>query len=226
MRAARRPTALRPRKTPVQARSRETVHAILGAAARVFASHGYAAGTTNHIAERAGVSVGSLYEYFPNKDALLVALMEGHLRESEAILRAAAVEAAAPPSDLRATTRRLVRAMVDLHARDRALHRVLFEEAPLPPRVRRMVGDLERQVTDQVELFLRAHPAVTAPDPRLAAGVVVQAVEGLTHKLVVYGERDQDLDAYVEEMVTLVTAYLTAARPHAPERGRPLGSLP
>jgi AcrR family transcriptional regulator len=60
---------LSPRARPSQARSRDTVEALLQAAAQVFECHGYAAGTTNRIAERAGVSIGSLYQYFPNKDA-------------------------------------------------------------------------------------------------------------------------------------------------------------
>jgi len=201
--------ALRPRKRPVQARSRETQRVILAAAARVFATAGYAAATTNHIAEHAGVSIGSLYEYFPNKDALLVALLEEHLREGEAIL-AGHADFFADGADLRRVVRRFVRAFVDLHAHDRALHRVLFEEAPLPPRVRRRLGALERDAAERVEGWLRAHPGVTRRDPALAAAVVVQTVEGLTHKLVVHGDRDEDVAAWVEEMVTLVTAYLEA----------------
>ena len=70
-----RADAYRPRKQPRQSRSRDTVAAVLKAAAQVFTSRGYAATTTNHIAERAGVSVGSLYEYFPNKQAVVHALV-------------------------------------------------------------------------------------------------------------------------------------------------------
>jgi AcrR family transcriptional regulator len=206
----RRIDALRPRKQPLQARSRDTVDVILRAAARLLAAKGYAATTTNHIAEHAGVSIGSLYEYFPNKDALLVALMDAHLRQGEAIMAQAAGETLPHGDDVERVVRGFVRAMVDFHARDRALHRVLFEEAPLPPRIRRRLAALEQQVTDWVEAWLRAHPGVTRRDPHLAAAVVVQAVEGLTHKLVVYGERDEDIDAYLAEMVTLVTAYLAA----------------
>jgi len=66
---ARKPVA--PRRLPLQRRSRETVAAILEAAAKVFGERGYWEATTNHIADVAGVSVGSLYEYFPNKDALI-----------------------------------------------------------------------------------------------------------------------------------------------------------
>ena len=67
------PARLQARKFPQQSRSQETVEAIVGAATQVFERHGYAAGTTNRIAERAGVSIGPLYQYFPNKDAILVA---------------------------------------------------------------------------------------------------------------------------------------------------------
>src|SRR5271165_1676775 len=78
---------LQPRKLPSQPRSEETVEAILQAAAQVFERHGYAAGTTNRIAERAGVSIGTVYQYFPNKDAILVALALQHLAEGTAALQ-------------------------------------------------------------------------------------------------------------------------------------------
>jgi AcrR family transcriptional regulator len=209
MPARHRADALRLRKQPLQARAQETVRAIVRAAAQVFATRGYAASTTNHIAERAGVSIGSLYEYFPNKDALLIALMEEHLREAREILAAAAVDAASAPGGLRGIVRQFVRAMVEFHARDRALHRVLFEETPLPPRIRRHLADLEQQITERVLDYLRAQPGVRRPDLALAAAVVVQTIEGLTHKLVLYGERDAPVEPYIEEMVALVTAYLT-----------------
>ena len=73
---------LQPRRKPRQARSQATVEVILAAAARVFARSGYAATTTNHVAAKAGVSIGSLYEYFPSKDAILVADKEGWAKEA------------------------------------------------------------------------------------------------------------------------------------------------
>ncbi len=79
------------RKTPVQQRSRRTVDEILGAAARILVEDGYSAMTTNDVAAAAGVSIGSLYQYFPNKDALLRALVERHL---DAVERALATRAA------------------------------------------------------------------------------------------------------------------------------------
>jgi AcrR family transcriptional regulator len=209
MHAPRRVDRLRPRKHPRQTRSRTTVDAILEAAAQVFTTYGYAAGTTNRIATRAGVSIGSLYEYFPNKDALLVALMERHVAEGERVLATAAAATAAS-ADLEAVVRTFVRAMVTLHARDRALHRVLFEEAPFPRAVRRSIEELEVRVIDVVEAYLRAHPGRTRRDPARAAMVVVHAIEGLTHKLVVHGPARLDIEPYVDEMVALVVAYLAA----------------
>lgn len=76
------------RRKPRQARSRDTVEVLLEAAARVFRRDGWRA-TTNRIASEAGVSVGSLYEYFPNKQALLAALAERHLAVAEQGIAAA-----------------------------------------------------------------------------------------------------------------------------------------
>lgn len=209
MPAPRRADQLRPRKRPVQARSRRTVDAVLKAAAQVFTRRGYAGATTNHIAERAGVSVGSLYEYFPSKDALLVALMEAHLAEGETVLQQAAAEVVARGvRDLATVVRHVARAMVELHARDRALHRILFEEAPLSRRIRQMLLEIEGRATARVEDLLASHPDVAVPDPALAASVVVHTVEALTHRLVLHGGGEVDVDAYVEEIVQLITRYL------------------
>jgi AcrR family transcriptional regulator len=204
---AHRADTLRPRKQPRQTRSRDTVQAILRAAAQVFSARGYAATTTNHIAARAGVSIGSLYEYFPSKDALLLALLEEHLAEGEAILSQVWARLGSC-RDLHEVVRHFARAMVDLHARDRALHRLLFEEAPLPRRTRQRIFAIEQDVTARVEAFLHANPGTTRRDPALAAAVIVQCVEGLTHKLVVHGANDAPSEPYIEEIVALVTSYL------------------
>src|SRR5688572_8689318 len=69
------------RKQPQQRRSRDTVSVILAAATRIFATRGYERATTNHIAAKAGVSIGSLYQYFPHKAAIASALEDAHLDE-------------------------------------------------------------------------------------------------------------------------------------------------
>jgi hypothetical protein len=139
--------------------------------------------------------------------------MEAHVREGEAVLARAAAEIVGETLTLTATIRHLVRAMVELHGHERDLHRVLFEEAPLPRQLRALLAEMETRITDRVELLIRSMPEVTVADPALAAAIVVKAVEALTHNLVVHGERDRHhpLDVYVEEIVRLVASYLTAA---------------
>lgn len=209
MAVARRADTLRPRKQPRQARSRDTVDAILRAAAQVFAAQGYAGTTTNHIALRAGVSIGSLYEYFPSKDALLVALTEAHIAEGEAILNGV-WDQVHTCRDVKDVVRRFARAMFDLHAHDRVLHRLLFEEAPLPRKTRQRVAAIEQAIAARLEGYLRANPSITRRDPALAAAVIVQCVEALTHKLIVHGDGEAAAAVYVEEIAALVTAYLAA----------------
>src|SRR4051794_37910637 len=75
-----------PRKAPRQDRSRATVDAILDATARVLVQEGYDRTSTNRIAVKAGVSVGSLYQYFPSKEALVAALVDRHMEEMNQVL--------------------------------------------------------------------------------------------------------------------------------------------
>ncbi len=80
--------ALKPRKQPVQARSEATVLAIHEASIQVLLSVGYRSFTTTRVAERAGVSVGTLYQYFPNRQALICAVLERYLAEMSASIQA------------------------------------------------------------------------------------------------------------------------------------------
>lgn len=181
---------------------------ILEAAARVFAAQGYAAGTTNRIAAAAGVSIGSLYEYFPNKDAILVALMERHIVEGEAAMRA--LMAQTRPGPLRAQIRTFVQAMIALHAQAPRLHRVLFEEAPVPAPVWRTLAAVERRMVEDVERYLAAQREVRVRDRSLAARLVVHVVEDLTHRFVLHRDGDVAAERYVDEVTALVTSYLMA----------------
>lgn len=218
---------LEPRRKPRQARSQATVEAILDAAARVFARSGYAATTTNHVARKAGVSIGSLYEYFPSKEALLVALTERHVDEAERELTAlfAALPARAGALSLEDLVTTLVRAMVDLHAHDPGLHRVLFEQAPLPPRLRDRVAGLETAMAEQLARLLEPY-GLAPTDARTAAAMAVQVAEGLTHRLVLHdagsasASAPATVDAWVAEISELLLGYLERKR----GRSRPAGA--
>lgn len=216
------PRRLHPRKAPVQARAVETRDRILDAAARVFGQHGYAAGTTNRIAEAAGLSVGSLYQYFPNKDAILVELVRRHVREGTAAVEAAieAALAAAIPGDAEpgdadadadavALLAAVVDAVIATHAGDPALHQVLFEESPRPPELLAELHQLEAAAVDRAATLLVADPRVQVADPVLAARLVVTTVESLVHRTIATRSPEPvDVAAFRRELLTLLTRYL------------------
>ena len=199
---------LSPRKRPRQQRSIATVVAIVEAAARVFAERGYAGGSTNRIAQTAGVSIGSLYEYFPNKGSILVAVAERHLgrmiEDVERLLR----HAQAGSEPLEPLLRSFVLAMLEVHERDPALHHVVFAEAPHPPELHACVLQMEEALAHRVESLLRASLEVDVADTDVAAHLVVQTVEALTHRFAHQGIHDLPRERFVDEVVALLVGYL------------------
>jgi AcrR family transcriptional regulator len=199
-----------PRRTPQQARSKELVARILDAGARVFAEEGYAAGTTNRIASAAGVSIGSLYSYFPDKDAIVTELVRRHIEDGIREIGARFADADLTALPLEERTRRFVEATVAIHQDHPALHRVLFEEAPRSPEVLSDLRSFERDTVHTVELLLADDPDVHVPDVALAAYMTVVAIESITHRYVSSHPEGIDAEAMVDEMTTLVVGYLRA----------------
>src|SRR5690348_14776242 len=117
-----------PRKEASQARSRATVAALIEATARILVREGFDRASTNRIAEVAGVSVGSLYQYFPSKEALVAAVVERHQEELMQLVRSEVAQAANQP--IEQGVRTLVAVAVKAHRIDPKLHRVLAEQIP------------------------------------------------------------------------------------------------
>jgi AcrR family transcriptional regulator len=205
--------AFQPRKTPKQRRSRETVDAILDATARVLVEEGYERATTNHIAAVAGVSVGSLYQYFPSKEALVAALVERHAEHMLAMLGQMAADLMDVP--LAQAVRLYVRAVLTHHAEEPELHRVLVSHAAHLGLG--AWGALEARARKLVVAYLAERRREILPrDLELAAFVLVSAVEAVTHRAVL--ERDRDPRAFEEEICALVLRYLVGDAP--PAKGR------
>lgn len=129
------------RREPRQHRSRETVRAVLEAVPRILQRDGVDGLTTNHIAETAGVSIGSLYQYFPDKTAIFTALHDRHVDDVHRVFeQTLAVSSARILTDtgtdtdnaspLDAFTGALVAGLCDLHAHDRELHELVAEHVP------------------------------------------------------------------------------------------------
>lgn len=199
------------RKTPQQARSRQTVESVLEAAAQVFAQRGYANTTTNHIAARAGVSIGSLYQYFPSKDSILLALAERHLeRTFAATMQEVGDKRDAPVPEL---LRAIVDALVQAHQAEPRLHRVIFEEARLDASFRRRLDDLEGKAMQIARELIEERCAELAIDnPHIASLLVVQILEAVTHSMVVRHPDVLRSSEFREELVALLVAYLTGTQ--------------
>ncbi|MBL7494763.1 TetR/AcrR family transcriptional regulator [Frankia sp. CNm7] len=204
------------RKRPAQDRSRLTVEAILEAGAQLLAARGYSATTTNHVAERAGVSIGSLYQYFPNKDALVVALAEQHLDQVEEALRAACARWRAAGPAPATWAAEFVQTLVD--ANDTELHRVLYDCAPPLPRVRDRVDAVAGGLVDETAHHLRRWQAPGRDDEtRMRARVIVVAAISTVHELIVRLPVDSpDRNEAHRQLRDLVTRFLPAAVDPAP----------
>lgn len=205
----------RPRKQPVQARSQRTVDAILEATARVLVARGWAGSTTNHVAAKAGVSIGTLYEYFPGKEALVTALVERHLDEATLVLERLALDLASRAGSMRprelATS--LVRAMVELHEDRPRLHRVLFDEVPHCAAIRARVRALEGQQSHLLAGLLRSMPGARVRDPDVSARMIVDLLEALTHRWVTDAAgAPLPRERLESELIELLASYLEARR--------------
>jgi len=204
-RMAARRSRVTPRKRPSQARSRETVRAIVEAAAHIFESRGPDAATTDAIAARAGVSIGSLYQYFPSKDALLATLSACHLLAArDALEPALALLDAGADADEAIPA--LVRAMVACHADRPRLHRILFADAPVPSEQSRALAAMHRDCVDRIARWVAHGATPPSEDQRLAARVGFDALFALSHGFVL-DRRVGTLERREAEMVRLLARY-------------------
>jgi len=205
---ARKPLT-NPRKQASQGRSRATVDALVEATARILIKEGFDKASTNHIAEKAGVSVGSLYQYFPSKEALVAAVIDRHQQELRQVVRGALAEVGSLPMEQ--GIRKLVAVAIEAHRVDPKLHRVLAEQIPRTGRLEK----IETFVRDGYALFkayLEAHSdEIRAVDPGLAAFVCVTTIEALTHRAVLHHPEilaDGASETLVDEATRLIVQYL------------------
>jgi len=198
-----------PRKSAVQRRSRLTVNAIMEATARILIREGFDKASTNRIAEVAGVSVGSLYQYFPSKEAIVAALIDRHNSQVMQAVQGELAEAVNLPMEQ--AVRELVAVAVRAHRIDPKLHRVLAEQIPRVGRLEK-VETFNRQNYALFEAYLERHrEEVRVADVKLAAFVCVTSIEALTHTAVLHHKMlsDEAMHALVEEATRLVVGYLT-----------------
>jgi AcrR family transcriptional regulator len=205
---ARRPQT-NPRKTASQERSRATVDALVDATARVLIKEGYDRASTNKIAAKAGVSIGSLYQYFPSKESLVAAVIAQHSQELSALVRNTYLKVAARPIEI--GVREFVKAAIAGHRVDPKLHRILDEQVPRTGQLENVDAVVQNAYV-LFRTYLEAHrDEIDVADLDLAAFILVTTVEALTHSAVLHRPDilvDEKADAFVEEVTGLVLRYL------------------
>jgi AcrR family transcriptional regulator len=204
-----------PRKQPRQERSRFTVDAILEAAADILVRDGYDRLTTNRIADRAGVNVASLYQYFPGKEAIVAELRRRHGAAERAAVHDALVLRRG--QSLETTLRALIARGVAAHAVAPALHRAFAEH--MPAQRYREIEEADAQVFAEMRRFLE-RSAEGVPDVEFAMWMVATTAHAAIHNGIVERPGDVASGRLVDELVLLLMRYLKrpCARSDRPTR--------
>ncbi len=205
---ARKPST-KPRKSASQERSRLTIDALVEATARILMKEGYDKASTNKIAAVAGVSIGSLYQYFPSKEALVAAVIDRHSQELTQVVRDALIKVATQPIEV--ATHELVSLGIEAHRVNPELHRVLAEQIPRVGRLE-SIAAIDRNVHALLRGYLEAHrDEIGVADLDVAAFVCVTVVEALTHTAVLHRPEILAGDKaarFVDDVTGLIVRYL------------------
>ena len=206
MRAARAP-AYQPRKTPIQARSAVTVEAIEEATIQVLLTIGLDRLTTNRVAERAGVSVGTLYQYYPNKQSLLFALLEDHLDKSTEAVEMACDNARGKP--LLEMVSEVVQRFVDAKMVRTDISMALYQisaDIGGPALVKRMVQRSEKALGAMIQTA----PDIALPPDKFAIKMMFAAMAGATRSVLEAGASPAMIPKLRDHLVLLCQTYMAA----------------
>lgn len=197
--------SLRPRKSAVQARSAATVDALHTATLQVLTQHGLIRCTTTRVAERAGMSVGSLYQYYPNRDALLAAVLEKHLLEvAETVARTCEQHRGKPVAEMASE---LVSAYLAVKLRDTSISKALYAIAAERGGAE-LVARINTRMVTATAAMLASAPDAHFEDPTLIATISLTALAGPVRALL-EGYSPPLFETCLEQQATLLlTAYL------------------
>jgi AcrR family transcriptional regulator len=201
----RRRPSISSRKQPQQARSAELVTAVLQAAVQVLAKEGAQRFTTARVAEKAGVSIGSLYQYFPNKAAILFRLQSDEWRQTADLLRGILEDARTPPLE---RLRALVHAFIRSECEEAAMRVALNDAAPLyrdAPEAR----DARVSADRTVQAFMReALPGASDATRTLAGNLITTTLSAVGKQFSGSRRAAVEIEAYADAMADMFCAYL------------------
>ena len=197
-----------PRRRPRQARAQATVEAIVKATAQVLVEEGYDRASTNRIAHAAGVSIGSLYQYFPSKEALVSALVGSHQQRMREALEGALASYRPPSLPLRA--RVLVQGMIRAYRVDPRLHHVLCQEVP-------KVGELANVYGFEQHLAEACRRELFSVDDRLrlqdkdrAVFMLVHAIPSVVRAAIQADPAGQSDERLASDLTDMIVRYLSS----------------
>ena len=193
------------RRKPKQARSNDLVSAILEAALRVLATEGAARFTTTRVAERAGVSVGSVYQYFPNKASILFRLQADEWRQTTEMLTRILLDTTRPPFE---RLRRLVHAFVRSECEEAAMRVALSDAAPLyrdAPEAHEARASGDRTIA---AFMVEVLPEVPDATRALAGDLVTTTLAAVGKDFSERPRTPDEIDAYADAMADMFCAYL------------------
>jgi len=198
--------ATQSRRRPLQARSKATVQAILEATAYLLVRNGYERTSTNRIAQKAGVNIASLYQYFPSKDALVAALIDQHLLEIKQLQAAELMASAGRP--LIEVLVRMATAYFGMHTTNPRLHRMIIEQVPRVGRLNPVVA-FRREMTEQLgALFANRREELGIKNPEVAAFIIVHLVDSLKQNCLLERPEYMSDPAFLQELRDLLQRYL------------------
>ena len=201
-------SVLEPRKTPLQARAAVTVEAICEATIQVLLSHGADRLTTTRVADRAGVSVGTLYQYYPNKQSLLFAVLEDHMNKVAAAVEAACERACNQP--LSEMIKQVIEVFVDVKMERADISGALYQvsaEIGGPVLVKRAT----QRMSKALEKMLQTALDIESPPDRLAIDTMIAAMSGAMRSLLEGRPSPVAVRKQREQLVLLCQSYMMAA---------------
>lgn len=195
-------------KEPKQARSEDLVKAVLEAAVQVLTEEGAPRFTTARVAERAGVSVGSLYQYFPNKASILFRLQLEEWRASARIFTNVLNGLGSPEDRLR----RLIRDFLRSECEEAAIRRALADSAPLyrdAPEARAAREETDRMFDAFIEQLL---PDIPEPERDLAGEMIASTLSSVGKDLSRSARSEQEIDRFGSAMADMLCGYVRDVR--------------
>ncbi len=203
--AERRQAQISSRKQPQQARSAELVKSVLDAAVQVLAAEGAQRFTMARVAERAGASVGSLYQYFPNKAAILFRLQSDEWTRTFQMLRGILENRATPPLD---RLRAVVHAFIRSECEEAGLRTALDDAAPLYRDAPEAHEALKAGAAIMQTFMCEALPDASADQRALAISLIESTIYNVGKSYLEAPRTPAEIDAFAEAMADMFCAYL------------------